>query len=318
MKNVKNPTFGIAVVLAILAASTAILQVSTTDEATTKLESALFSVLQFMFSIGFSWLLARISLKAEFKQSQKQFAISAYRRINEINFGVQRILSRVKLSFAEASIETRHELDVIRAISTGVSDSIQSSIADWADVIGEELVTLEKIEELREAATTSETLPESLETTALTSKLAELNKLIESLPHQLQVVARTERSDSDVETLVRKLDTKRKRIGKVFLEGFWDPSFGRKITEFSAGDTLTAQIGTVGTRRSALIVKDDNDVPIGVLTNTFSQKYEKFTESVLKHMGKSYFTVTISFIAPSQRGQRHYFTVSISSDRVAI
>ncbi len=255
--NIKNTTLVFAIALAVFAGVTVVVQVATVDESTTKLESALFNALQFVLSIGFAWILARMSFKEEFREGQKQFAISAYRRINEINSGVKRLLSRVRRQSPALSKETRQELEVIQAISTGVSDSIQSSIADWADIIGEELVTLDRIEELQhEDVFSSEIVQQDVaEAVALDNRIEEMNRLIQSLPHQLQVIARSERRD-DLISAIRQLDREKERIGTVLLSGFWDPSFERDVRELSEGDILTAQIGDAGSRIGALIAYD--------------------------------------------------------------
>jgi hypothetical protein len=41
---------------------------------------------------------------------------------------------------------TDHELDVITEIGIGIRESIRSSISDWADIIGDEIETVEKIQ----------------------------------------------------------------------------------------------------------------------------------------------------------------------------
>ena len=138
-----------AVALALLTAATIILRISTCNAETTKLETTLFSILQFLFSIGFAYVLAQIVPRDQFMKSQRRFAVAAYRRIKEIDRGVEHLLSRTRYQMKVVSKETLRELEVIRAIAAGICESIKSSVADWGDVIREEIETLEKIEETR-------------------------------------------------------------------------------------------------------------------------------------------------------------------------
>ena len=96
----------------------------------TKTETALFGILEFVFSISFAWILSRISFRAEFEEGQRRFAIAAYRRVREIERTADRLLIRTSQSSSGASLELTHEIDVIRQIAIGIQDAIKSSIAD--------------------------------------------------------------------------------------------------------------------------------------------------------------------------------------------
>ncbi|HEY7770496.1 MAG TPA: hypothetical protein VIB55_20200, partial [Longimicrobium sp.] len=139
-----------SVIFGLLAAGTLVAQVISARGTPTTLETALFSVLQFVFSLAFAWILTRIAAREEFVASQKAFAIAAYRRINEIDEGVGRLIARANAQARAASPELLRELDVTIAIALGVRASIKSSIADWGDVIGDEITTIKRIEEIQD------------------------------------------------------------------------------------------------------------------------------------------------------------------------
>ena len=313
-----------AVVFGILAALTIIIQISTANQNTTKLESSLFSILQFVFTICFAWIIAKLSLKNEFQESQKKFAISAFRRINEIDLGVKRLLLRVRNELSEAPEEGRRQLEVIEAIALGAADNVKASMADWGDVIGEELVTLQKIESLTEnVGVGEEAIPLAAKepVTLDHSKQArntemrqnkEIDKLIESLPVELQTVARTRRRNSMMDT-IKKLDLEAKEKGYAYLEGFWDENCERDIRTLSIGDILTVKVGDIDLRIGGLVAYDMSGKSVGVIVNSLgAESYNSFQGAVLRHAGKSSFNVEITEIDDkASPGSRYYFIVRI-------
>ncbi len=317
-----------AVVLGILAVGTILLEIALTDDQTTKLESALFGILQFIFSIGFAWVIARVSMKAEFIASQKKFAISAFRRIREIHLGVRRLRSRLQQQLPFSTKDTRHELDVVEAIASGVADSIQSSMADWSEVIGEEIVKLERIQELRSECVPESGIPPLPQPVAIQgSKLIyqqdrgkdeEIDNLIASLPYPLQALARAERRESP-EELVEELDAERRENGFVEIDGFWDPTFDLDVRSLSPGKKLVCRVGDVAKRVGALMAYDDTGRSVGVITNKLSShSYGCFSEALMQHVGKSQFHIEIIGIAEEDMGDRHYFKAKIAEYRERI
>ncbi len=112
-------------------------------------EEILYNGFEVFFSIGIGWVLQRISSRKEFQDSLKQFALSAYRRISDIEKSVNRIriaIEKARLSYSKEKI---HELDILSMATDELSNTVNSSIADWVDVIGDELDKKEKIIELQ-------------------------------------------------------------------------------------------------------------------------------------------------------------------------
>ena len=322
-----------AVLLAVLTAATIILRMTTSNAETTVLETSLFSILQFLFSIGFAWVLAQIVSRNEFIRSQRNFAVAAYRRIKEIESGNDRILSRTNYQRKTISNqEALRELEVIRAIASGIQQSIKSSVADWGDVIGEEIETVEKIEEIATKQDRLFSTPSLLEpsgqirpreqTGTILERLNETEKtlsiLVSSLPHSLQLQLSPFREESglregDIESQVQILAKQKEEKGYIELSGFWDPSFERDIREFSVGNRLLVGVYTVGRRTDALIAKDDCGSSVGVITNSLDLNYEEFTAVIIEYVGKRYFHVEITEIPEQKREafDRHYFGAKI-------
>lgn len=180
-----------AIILLILTVIVIGLQIYYSGSNSTKLETSLFSVLQFILSLGFSWLLARITLQSEFKKSQKNFAIAAYRRILEINNAIERLINRVNSHMKNSGPELSHELDVISEVTLGVRESIQSSVADWADIIGEEIEKINRIQKLKEQKFEQTSQIKDLDSGQSIDKiLSQLNEQINGLESSLPATLR--------------------------------------------------------------------------------------------------------------------------------
>lgn len=289
------------------------------------LETILFSILQFIFSIGFAWISAKITSKADFIRSQKQFAIAAFRRIKEIDITVERVLNRVKLQMKTADANTHKELDVILEISRGIRQSIKSSIADWSDIIGEEIATIEKIEilTLEEEIITDKIKTKNISSNEenqnilkeLEKKQDEVMKLIATLPPALQTETKKGRvKNASFEQAMNLLQKELKENNFIKLNGFWDKSFEKDIWEFKEGDKLTVKQGDVARRIGAMIAYDNDKKAIGVMTNDKFDflSYSEYYDLLFSVVGKSSFQVEIiSIRKESSIGDRHYFTTKI-------
>ncbi len=230
--------------------------------------------------------------------------------------------------------ETFRELEVILALASGIQESIKSSIADWGDVIGEEIGTVQKIEEIETEQEDLFSAPNLLKSSAqirmkeqtetilerLDTNQKTLNRLVLSLPRSLQLQVSSFREESplrgrDIDSQVQMLVKKKEEKGYIELSGFWDPSFERDVHKFSVGDRLLVGVYTVGTRTNALIAKDDSGSSVGVITNSLGLglNYEKFTAVIIEYVGKRNFYVEITKMedlkAPPH--DRHYFKAKI-------
>ena len=145
-----------AAVLGFLAVVAFISQASTFGKETTARETALFNSLQFTLTVGFTWFSTRAISRSEFEASLKRFAISAFRRIADIERMTLRLRAQVRENLATSPEGETGSLEVVDAIVGDTIEVIRSSISDWGDVIGDELLDLEKLRRLsreREEAT---------------------------------------------------------------------------------------------------------------------------------------------------------------------
>jgi len=321
-KDASNLDVILSILFLIATIATIILQILFSSPTSTKVETSLFSVLQFVFSLAFTWVLARVSLRSEFQESQKKFAISAYRRIIEINNAVNRLISRTTSHMEKVENGTAHELDVITEIGIGIRESIRSSISDWADIIGDEIETVEKIQMIREKQSMENLNATSLKTDATqpNENDAVIEKLISTLPQSLKITADEFSNDYMSRIHQGKLRLKReeKKKGYVELPGFSESSFDKDICDFKIGDILQVRIGDDNENRvGALIAYDNEGNSVGVMINKmggFAQSYLDAVDMLIHYLGKSVFRIEILDIdicKEKLKDERHYFTAKI-------
>jgi hypothetical protein len=274
----------------------------------TKTETALFAILEFLFSIAFAWVLSKISFRREFEEGQKRFAIAAYRRVREIERTADRLLIRTSQRTSDSTSELTHEVDVIRQIAMGIQDAVRSSIADWAEIIGDEITTVEKIEELRTKKSRLLMESDSMRVQAtgqvrdatIAANLENLNKqlsdLRETLPASLQVLDESEDSKDTYSQTVSELLEELEDQGYVELMGFWEPDAGcdTNVDHLKPGAKLFFSIGDVGPRIATYAVRDEDNRCVGVLfnTSTSSGSYNEFAVVLARTLGKSDFQGT--------------------------
>lgn len=316
--------YWVAALLAVATVVTIGLQLANADSEPTPLESALFSVLQFVFSLGFAWTLARVASHREFRDNQKQFAIAAYRRIKEIDRAIDRVIGRISAHMKDADPATCVELDVIREISRGIKESIISSTADWGDIIGDEIEAVERIEALRRAEWESrdDSPPDDTASPTREPKRKsppagdEIKALVKSLPPSLRIISeeKTEVNDARAECR-RLLQSEYNENGYLTIRGFSDPETERDIFELKEGDKLTVSISDFGDRVASAIARDAKGKVVGIMLNKGYGRlgYQEFFIELARFLGRSTFEIEIVDIArdADANRERHHFTSRI-------
>lgn len=105
-------------------------------------ETIFINILVFISSIAFSGIFTYFGAVHSFKQSQKEFAFSAFRRIKEIE------AAAITLENAVIRMEQTQQYDPnsLKIITLFLQRTIKSSIDDWGQVIGQEIEALNMIE----------------------------------------------------------------------------------------------------------------------------------------------------------------------------
>ncbi|UWG96251.1 hypothetical protein LPY66_15275 [Dehalobacter sp. DCM] len=283
-----------------------ILQITMSKAGLSQLETTLFSILQFIFSLFFAWMLSKMSLQDQFQQSQKKFALAAYRRIKEIERSNDRLVQLTDYKIAQSK-EVR-ELEIINLLAVNVRGTIRASVADWADIIGEELEVLGKLEqketeyEILLSNKTFEKLSIDL-TKEIKDAKEEIDKLKNNLPLSLKIQQDNNEEDKEssnkITLAINLMQLKRLTDNEGFLqlEGFWDEGFDVDIGNYTIGNQMMVRLGDIAGREDVLVVFDNEGRKVGVLTNILLPfSYNTFSSSVFEFLERSEFEVTISHI----------------------
>lgn len=159
-----------------------------------ELNDALFGALEFILSIAGGFFLQRIAAREEFQKNLKQFALSAYRRITDIRKSMARLHDEIVRMRTSHPQDTVHELDVLGVLADEVRNTVNSSVYDWADIIGDEIKKAERIEQLEAEIRSVQTplaVTASQETVErMRSIQTEVDSLRSELPLFLEMAAR--------------------------------------------------------------------------------------------------------------------------------
>jgi hypothetical protein len=221
----------------------------------------------------------------EFEQSLKKFAISAYRRIDDIERMVDRLQHEVRQMVSEAPKGEATNLRIVDAIIADTGQVVRSSISDWGDVIGEELLAVERIRRLERE---KELLKKDDASPRITGELSEALEKIElsiakiesTLPAQLQL-AREPEEDEHYRSFRRALrwveKEGRQPAGFVLsaVSGGIYPS-ERDPSTLTPGEALVAARLTGG----AINVLDDQRRAVGRVLNRSEQSYDSFASAL--------------------------------------
>lgn len=299
-----------AIVLAIMALGCFTSQMLTINEKTTKLEAALFNILQFLLTVGFTWFSSRAISKGEFEANLKKFAISAYRRISDIEQIVQRLQSKITRMQVNRKSDDGHDLEVILSIVDDTAQIVSSSIADWGDVIGDELITLEKIKRLEKEKQEIQT--ELPSTEPGDDKIKQLDTKIDSLLSLLPARLQLESRRDDLNTQKKAL-----AIAK-FLNEKHSVDNGLELLIQSGGHygKLIKSSSDVNSRKplslkiipgKAIDIFDKHDMLIGRVLNDTPGTYDLFRKGLELCYGKNILSVEFIGLTESfNKGDSEY------------
>ncbi|MGO4497715.1 hypothetical protein AB4114_17700 [Paenibacillus sp. 2RAB27] len=321
--------------LGIIAIGIVVLQVAMTDEKTTKFDVALLNIIQFIFSVLFSWFLAKNSFQIDFERNQKKFAIAAYRRITELDKRVtalaEKIQSKIKLNSAAGT----GDFEILLAITDGIKQNIGSSIADWGDIIGDEIETLEELNKIlkeRERILTLQVSKESgtdFNDNTINEKVAVLEEynqkilsLMSNLPETIKIQMKEQRKqeakrdeEDQINENIRKFYELKNEMGYTTLSGFWSTAerynMKRSILDFKRGDRLKIEILGNPNDKGPVNLIDGNNEMVGRVTNPFTTSYSSFSNALRVIIGKTVSEVELLDIDESGVGNRHHFALKV-------
>ncbi len=279
-----------------------IFQINSAQSAT-KLESTLFNILQFILSAGFAWFVSKYVTEAYNEESQRKFAIGAFRRIKEIELSLERTQKYIDNSIKKEKNKSNQEnFSVIKVSLQNAQDTVRSSIADWSDIIGDEIRVSKEIERLKllrgefddslkkgDKSRKKEDAEDKIE-----SIDKSIDKLVKELPLELQEII-DRQDENEIKMGMEDLLFEWQKNGEMIFDAFWekDDYFQDNLDNLKIGDKVSIARGYTKGRKDVLLVYNKSNKTIGVVTNKTNSSYEKFLTIMEDFFGRD--LIPISF-----------------------
>ena len=265
-----------------------------TAETITKTESSLFNILQLVFSIGFSWIISSHFSEKSFNDSQKKFAIGCFRRIKEIERSItraQKLLNRKNNSQLQNSTEQQPVMICLMS----AQDAVNSSIADWGDIIGDEIHLTKEIHKLKKLRSNADDIEkEYISNLDKSNESEDVNEKLNLLKADLPQSLRLEEEVDDEELLSEYFYDEMKDNGEIRFFAYWDAddSFRANFDETSVGDVLYISRGYTESRGNIILIHNKNGEWLGVILNKSMEysphidiDYDRFAELFEEYIG---------------------------------
>jgi len=243
-----------------------------TANTATKLESTLFNIIQFSLSIVFSWILSKLITEQQFLESQKKFAIGAFRRIMEIERSLNRTQKYITNAKLNKSSDLNSKLEAIDISIVNAQDTVRSSIADWTDIIGDEIEVTNEVRRLKRTRNYQSEIDSNLNppTNDSSENIREdkIEKLQSTLPAEIRVSLAEEDKDP-FEAGLEHLSNIWSSQKTLELNGFWETtdSFSASPASLKVGDPITIARGMTSHRNGVLLTFDKENNWFGVILN---------------------------------------------------
>lgn len=286
----------------VMGAVTLWFEISNGDSLTAR-EQALIQAVQFVASVWIGWSVSYYFANVSFRDQQRKFALSAYRRISELDYALDRLLSRTR---TRGSAGKAGDWQTISEIALLMRYTTNSSKADWADIIGSEMNLAESIKK-----------PDVESDPGRNDAMDRIEKLLQSLPASLAIQTRQNIEDR-VEHWVTAFRNELASTGHIELEGFWDRSFQVDPWSLPRNARLQVFIDDVGDRVAALIAHDKEGRSVGVVVNATDElDYDEFMEALRRATRKGAWSAVfvnrgLHIIDPNEpAGERRYFDLRL-------
>lgn len=298
MKAVNSLRTAIIAASLLAVACLVVIQIVTANTAT-KLEIALFNVLQFVFSLVFAWQLSDVASEKRFQDAQRRFAMAAFRRIKEIERSLVRLKSYVSPKKATTRDELRETISIIRVGLESAQDNVRSSVADWSDIIGDEIQVANEVSRLKilreEIEGAESKIVDGRLTQELSDRIESVDKKIEELTRTLPAEMRGAVEDEisvDMDELVSALRSEWRKTGKLTLRANWDSSdsYQGDLSEMRSGDHVQLGRGSTKSRDDVVLLFNAQHKKVAVILNDLSEEgcdYDTFRRVLLDLFGTS-------------------------------
>lgn len=278
----------IALSLGLLSISFFFFQIKVISTDSTPLSNGLFNAIQFIFTCGFGWFTNRYFNKSDFDKNIKQFAIGSYRRILDVEKMIQKLQSEINYLLNGVKSEKYYEMKLISAIVDDTAQVVRSSIFDWADVIGDELITLENIKRLEREKdniiSKSPSIYSDFDLEGSITKIEDkINNLSNSLPAKLKISSLKMREEMSVDEGVELLKKRHEEFSGLILEIISGGKYSKYIEQSTLKEKEKLKLSKVESGKLHLL--DNNGIHIGIVLPIPSLPYNNLIKSIESFYG---------------------------------
>ena len=298
----------------------------------TRMDVALLNSIQLLFALGFGWVATRLVTFGQYEQAQRKFALGAFRRIREIQGSLQRLQGYIKRVEADLGSANAVPLQVLEEALRTAQLAVHSSIADWADIIGDEIqITneLARLRRLREALASPQfagDAPNAKEDHQLARVDAEIYRLRQQLPPSLREVGDALETSERIRRGLDAIFQELRHHGMIVLDAFWEgrDTLTSNLEGLGEGDSLELARGLTQKRPVSYMVFRENGASVGIVTNNLHcvASYDEFCEVLDLYFGqrpvprvlggKPVGVRVLSISSAKGPHDRHYFRVGFS------
>jgi hypothetical protein len=292
-----------AICFGVLALSCFIWQGMTVGDHSTATETLLFDLLQFILTSGFAWFSTRTVSRREFEESLKKFAISAYRRVADIERMTDRLQTEIEEMISSAPRAESTNLRIAEAIVSDTAQIVRSSISDWGDVIGEELLAIEKIKRLEQekqrlrAIDDAEEKPKSADVKDIEKTI---QQILRTLPPRLQLEAESDKFAAIHTRRAAEWFARRHEVDgglRLTVVTGDDYLHERDNTTLETGEVLLVERN----KEDSLDVKDARGLGVGRLQNPAPLTYDQFADGLELCYAGAPFLVEVLYLTPEEK-----------------
>ena len=109
--------------------------------------ATILDAIVFFLALAIGWIIQGILSRADYQRGLKDYALSAYRRVTDISDSVARMKSEAHQEILQHPESVPPVLHVIDALADELGNTVRSAIVDWADVIGDDIDTLHRLDQ---------------------------------------------------------------------------------------------------------------------------------------------------------------------------
>lgn len=184
---------------------------------------------------------------------------------------------------------TKAKIIAVKGGLASLQDTVRSSIADWSDIIGDEIQITNEMQRIKKMRNDTDDVPEEEKSDQKHENINErLSELAKSLPTSIANELEID-EDNDSDNVEEKLAQEWSEHEGLLLRCFWelDGDFGSDLSKFKTNDRLFVSRGMTNSRPNTLMLSDENGIQVAVVANRYNCAYDDFMDAIESFYGRT-------------------------------